>query len=98
MLEELDAQLCPKLNTDSFSPKEYQATMVKLNQRKAIISQMNKMREQKPLVETALMARFKKIHKNNQEILKLMAEKQGKILKRLKERQKSVKKSKNFPY
>jgi hypothetical protein len=49
-------------------------------------------------VETALMARFKKIHKNNQEILALMAEKQGKILKRLNERQKTVKKSKNFPY
>ncbi len=98
MLEELDAELRPRLGSESFSPKEYQAAMLKLNQRKAIISQMNQMREQKPLVETALMARFKKIHKNNQEILALMAEKQGKILKRLKERQKSVKKSKNFPY
>ncbi len=98
MIEELDAELRPQLNADSFSPREYEQTLNKLKQRKAIIAQMNKIREQKPLVESASEARIKQIYRKNQEIIVKISEKQGKILKRLKERQKSVKKSKNFPY
>ncbi len=99
LLEALDASIAGKFKSNTISQREYKQLQSKLNQRKAILAQMNKLRaEQKPLDQSILAARFKAIYKNNQELISKLGEKQGKILKRLRDRQKTVKNSKNFPY
>ena len=98
MLEQLDAQLLPCVSAEDMTKKEYEQLLTKINQRKVIIAQMNKLREQKPLVEPASVARIKQIYRKNQDLMTKIAEKQNQILKRLKDREKSLKKNKNFPY
>ncbi len=98
MLEELDAQLVPRVSAEDMTKKEYEQLLTKISQRKAIIAQMNKIREQKPSVEPASIARIKQIYRKNQDLMARIAEKQNQILKRLKDREKSLKKNKNFPY
>ncbi len=98
LLAELDAEIGTQFDLGNLSSKEYKRILLKLNQRKALISQMNIMREQKPLANSPITKKIKEIYRKNQDLLARVAEKQGKILKRLNERQKSVKKNKNFPY
>jgi hypothetical protein len=98
MLEEIDAQLSPRINAEDLTKREYEQLLTKINQRKAVIAQMNKLREQKPLVESASLTRIKQIYRKNQDVMVKIAEKQNQILKRLKDREKSLKKNKNFPY
>ncbi len=98
MLEKLDAELAPRVRAEDLTKQEYQQLLTKLDQRATIIAQMNKLREGKPLVDSAATNRIKQIYNKNQNLMAKIAEKQNQILKRLRDRQNSVQKNKNFPY
>jgi|GEM_PF-3142901 len=98
MLEQLDAELAPRVRAEDMTKQEYQQLLAKLNQRQSIIAHMNNLRKGKPLEDSASVNKIKQIYQNNQKIMAKIAEKQNQILKRLRDRQKSVQKNKNFPY
>lgn len=98
ILQDLDAEIEPLLRSEQIHPDEQPTLVDLLKRRKTVISEMNRLKQAGNKVDEKLCDKLTKMHKRYEKTIGKLASKQGKILKRLKDRQKTVKNNKNFPY
>lgn len=97
MLEAIDQELLKMLAEADIDDEGYEFIDKKLNERKIIISEINKLKDTEPILDESV-EKIRNICEKTGELLGVVAQKKGKISERLGARKKNLARNRHFAY